>query len=51
MIPKYGCDCESHFAEIEQRRPPDFSSRIAFRLWGIEVHDDVNQSLESLHFF
>jgi hypothetical protein len=43
LIPKHGCRCYDHWRQITDKRPPDFSSLEAFRLWAIAAHNDVNK--------
>jgi hypothetical protein len=44
MIPRY-CGCVTHWKEITDKLPPDFSSREAFRAWAIAAHNEVNKRL------
>ena len=45
MIPRY-CVCKEKWKKIEKSFPPDFSSRQAFRKWGIDAHNLVNEGLK-----
>jgi hypothetical protein len=42
LVPKYGCNCRSHWAEITATHPPDYAN---FRQWAIDRHNDVNTRL------
>jgi hypothetical protein len=44
LIPR-GCECEEAFAKIVVDFPPDFSSDDAFWVWGVMVHNLVNEKL------
>jgi len=42
-IPSYGCNCESHWKDLTEKYPPDFSSQKAFFEWGWARHNDVSR--------
>ncbi len=44
-IPRYGCKCRDKFRVLEAARPANFSSGSAFAKWCIDIHNDVNVSL------
>lgn len=40
-----GCNCQESFRDILARFPPEFSSPDAFWLWGVRLHNMVNEKL------
>lgn len=45
MIPNYGCDCPRNYQRIKEQNPPDLSSRDALWVWGVMLHNLVNEKL------
>jgi hypothetical protein len=45
LVPLHGCLCRWQWRRIEDKRPPDFTSLEAFRLWAIWAHNEVNTEL------
>ena len=44
-IPNYGCSCRKDYAEYKAANLPDFSSPMAYWLWGHNLHNWVNRKL------
>lgn len=45
-IPQFGCSsCASHFDEIVEKFPPNFSSQESYFEWTVFVHNEVNETL------
>jgi len=45
LIPGFGCDCRLHWRKMVRSMPPDFSSANNFFIWGVAVHNNVNERL------
>lgn len=41
-------DCKTHFARILEDFPTDFSSNKSFFVWGVDIHNKVNERLQKL---
>jgi len=44
-IPKFDCECRSHWNRLTAKHPPKFESKEAFREWAILMHNLVNVRL------
>lgn len=44
-IPNYGCSCRKDYTSYKAENPPDFSSELAFFVWGVKLHNWVNRKL------
>jgi len=44
-IPNINCDCRRHWKELVEKNSPDFGSPLAFFVWGVDRHNDVNRRL------
>jgi hypothetical protein len=42
-VPSIGCSCQSHWKDLTEKHPPDFSSPEAMFEWGWARHDDVSR--------